>query len=238
MQRGSPAVALAYLDCLSRSTAEACACRPVLVAAYSAREAAADDSPQVAGPVAAQPAAALPAGEPARFAEAGPGYAADSARVDSVLEKADDRCVRAAGMDGSPDDCSAPLDSAEAEADSPDSADSAQAGLTVAGSAADDYSAWADPVAPMADDHSVPAAGTDGSPDDCSAPADSAEVEADSPGSADSVNSLLAGWLAPACSPAEAVERADSFQADCSRPADCPGDFPPLEAARVSPAGL
>jgi hypothetical protein len=131
-----------------------------------------------------------------------------SARVDSALEKADDHCVPAARMYGSPDDCSAPVDSAEG--DKPDSVDSAQAGLAVAGSAADDCSELADPVAPRLDDSLR----------------------------AGSMNSLLAGKSAPAGSPAEAVQRVDSFQADCSRPADCLGDFPQQEVALVSPAEL
>ena len=212
-----PAVPLASGHRLSLSIAEACACRPLSFEAYWAREAAADDSPQAAEPVAAQVVSTQAAGEPTRFvAEARARSAAavddsspdvaDSARVDSALQKADDRCVPAARMDGSPDDCSAPVDSAEG--DKPDSADSAQAGLAVAGSAADDYSELADPVAPRPD------------------------------GSlrAGSMNSFLACKSAPAGSPAEAVQRADSFQADCPRPADCLGDFPQPEVAPVSPA--
>jgi len=210
---------------LSLSTAETWACRPFL-AAYSAREAAADDSPQAAEPVAAQPVAAL-AGEPTRFAAtARTGYAAavddpspdaaDSARVDSLLEKAESRCVPAARMDGSQDDCSAPVDSAAG--DSRDSPDSAGGGLPVAGSAADDYSELGNPVAPRVDAHSPRGAGMDGSL------------------RAGSMNSLLPGSLAPAC--LLAGERADSFPADCSRPADCLGDFPQQEVALVSPAEL
>ena len=65
-------------QCLSLSTAETFPCLPVFVAAFSAREAAAvDDSPPAAEPVAAQPVAAVTAGEPARFAaEARARYAA------------------------------------------------------------------------------------------------------------------------------------------------------------------
>ena len=168
--------------------AETCACRPLFFEAYSAREAA-DDSPQAAEPVAALPVAAPAAGEPARLA----AQSRSAAPVD----------------DSSPDGAdSAPVDSAEG--DNPDSADSAQAGLAVAGSAADDYSELADPVAPRPD------------------------------GSlrAGSMNSFLAGKSAPAGSPAEAVQRADSFQADCPRPADCLGDFPRQEVALVSPLEL